>query len=365
MTILQNALRWSVTLGCLLLLAFTIPASAGGNHHNTKPPLNLKTTGVLFAGGETIHIDHACPEGGFCTPGGGLVRVQHVRVDYMIPHNKRKYPIVTVPGYGVRATAFMGTLDGREGWTQYFARRKFAVYATVQSNVLAAGFNPNLFNKAKKDGDASIQPDLFHWEPTLMWPLFGFGPQFPDLYPETRFNVANDLDGLISAVSTADNSVTTEQRQAGITAAVASAGPSILMTHSQSGPTGFDVGADRPDLVKAHISIEPAGCNTDTVYAEKFKDIPVLMVFGDQIPTRGFWVGVLEDCKTMTDNINAAGGSAKLIHLPEDLNIKGNTHFMMVENNSDQIAEIIYKWIIKNVPKRRRHGHHHGHHGHH
>jgi len=313
---------------------------------------------VLFAGGETIHVDHPCIGGGLCTPTGGLIRVQHVRVDFMIPHNKRKYPIVTVPGYGVRATAFMGTLDGREGWTQYFARRNFAVYATVQSNVLAAGFNPNLFNKAKIDSDASIQPDLFHWEPEIMWPLFGFGPQFPDLYPETRFNVANDLDALISAVSTADNSITGEQRQVGITAAMEAAGPSILMTHSQSGPTGFDVGAARPDLVKAHISIEPAGCNTDPAYAENFKDIPVLSVFGDQIPTRGFWVGVLVDCQTMTDNINAAGGNATLLNLPDDLDIQGNTHFMMVENTSDDIAKIILDWIDKNVTKKKGHGHH-------
>lgn len=348
------------------VLGLTTTASATGYNKHHKPALNLKTMGVLFAGGETVHSAHPCVGGGLCTPEGGVIRVQNVRVDFMIPHHQRKYPIVTVPGYGVRATAFMSTLDGREGWTQYFARRNFAVYATVQSNVLAAGFDPTPFNQAKIEGDASIQPDLFHWEPTIMWPLFGFGPVFPELYPETRFNVEKDLDGFISAVTTADNSITGEQRQASITAVMEAVGrKTILMTHSQSGPTGFDIGTVRPDLMAAHISIEPAGCNTDLAYAESLKDIPVLSVFGDQIPTRGFWVGVLEACKTMTVQINAAGGNATLIHLPADLDIYGNTHFMMVEDNSDDIAKIILNWINRNVGHKRHHGHHGHHYKHH
>ena len=36
-------------------------------------------------------------------------------------------------------------------------------------------------------------------------------------------------------------------------------GPAILMTHSQSGPIGWPVADARPDLVKALISVEPAG----------------------------------------------------------------------------------------------------------
>lgn len=336
-------------IAIITFLATSVSA-ASAYGADSKPPLDLETVGSFFAGGKTIHADNPCMPGGFCTKGGGDIRIQQVRVDFMTPKNKRDLPIVTVPGLGVRSTAFTSALDGREGWAQYFARRNFAVYSTAQSNIAAAGFNPNAFNTAKISGDAKGQPPLFHWEPNLMWGLFGFGPKYPEVYPDTRFKVDSDLVPLLNSVSTADFSVSDEQRQASMTAVLEATGKSILLTHSQSGPTGFAVAHDRGDLVEAHISVEPIGCKTEPEYAAAFKDIPVLMVFGDRIADRGPWVDWSKTCETFTANVNKAGGNATMISLPA-MDIKGNTHFMMVENNSDEIAAMVLKWIEENVAK--------------
>jgi len=46
------------------------------------------------------------------------------------------------------------------------------------------------------------------------------------------------------------------------------------------------------------------------------------------------------------------------IHLPA-LGIKGNSHMFMQDNNNLQVADIIMKWIDKNVkPKRSGNDHH-------
>lgn len=331
---------------CGGMIAGLSPAAMADAHSG---PLELETMGAFFANGQTVRAEYPCIPGGFCGGSGGDIRVQQVRVDFMIPTDRRDLPIVTVPGLGVRATAFLGTLDGREGWAQFFARRSFAVYATVQSNVASAGFNPEPFNTAKINADTTDQPPLFHWEPNLMWSLFGFGPQFPDLYDETRFTVETDLPVLLDSVTTADNSITAEQRQAGITSVLEKTGRGILITHSQSGPTGFAVARDRSDLVAAHISIEPVGCSTEAADAEAFTSTPILTVFADRTADRGPWSDWTASCGTFTDNVNAAGGNATRIVLPDDLGIRGNTHFMMVEDNSDEIAQIILDWIEENV----------------
>ena len=43
--------------------------------------------------------------------------------------------------------------------------------------------------------------------------------------------------------------------------------------------------------------------------------------------------------------IKAAGGTVDWINLPE-IGIKGNSHMMMQDKNSDQIAEVIQKWLV-------------------
>ena len=55
-------------------------------------------------------------------------------------------------------------------------------------------------------------------------------------------------------------------------------------------------------------------------------------------------------CKALVDAVNAAGGDATLINLP-DLGITGNGHMMFFEKNSDDIAKVVVDWIQKHVKK--------------
>lgn len=45
--------------------------------------------------------------------------------------------------------------------------------------------------------------------------------------------------------------------------------------------------------------------------------------------------------------VNDHGSHAELIHLPE-IGIRGNSHFLMAENNNQQLAQLIENWLKKN-----------------
>jgi hypothetical protein len=46
--------------------------------------------------------------------------------------------------------------------------------------------------------------------------------------------------------------------------------------------------------------------------------------------------------------VNAEGGHAKVLHLP-DIGIKGNTHFPFSDKNSAEVAKVVEKWLSDNV----------------
>ena len=75
-------------------------------------------------------------------------------------------------------------------------------------------------------------------------------------------------------------------------------------------------------------------------------------MFGDHLgDVRGGpanWAQSFETCKTFVDQVNLAGGDAVLMHLPE-LGIKGNSHMLMQDRNSDQLADLVIAWIDEHV----------------
>ena len=48
--------------------------------------------------------------------------------------------------------------------------------------------------------------------------------------------------------------------------------------------------------------------------------------------------------RKFVDCINRHGGNATLVELPK-IGIRGNTHFLMLEKNNNQIAEHLDRWI--------------------
>ncbi len=70
----------------------------------------------------------------------------------------------------------------------------------------------------------------------------------------------------------------------------------------------------------------------------------MLFVIGDNAKEHPRWSKIRAGDVAYADALKAAGGSVDFVDLP-DVGITGNSHMMMVDRNSDQIAELIGKWL--------------------
>ena len=95
------------------------------------------------------------------------------------------------------------------------------------------------------------------------------------------------------------------------------------------------------------VTVEPLSCAaSDSDVAKTFNTVPVLAVWGDfkdAFIDRG-----LTQCGNLVSRATAAGGKAKLLHLPEE-GIAGNSHMLMMDRNNLKVADRIIGWLKENV----------------
>ena len=63
------------------------------------------------------------------------------------------------------------------------------------------------------------------------------------------------------------------------------------------------------------------------------------------------WAQSLESCNTYVKKVKDAGGDAVMMYLPQ-MGIKGNSHMLMQDRNSLQLADLIVDWIDRHVEKK-------------
>jgi pimeloyl-ACP methyl ester carboxylesterase len=113
--------------------------------------------------------------------------------------------------------------------------------------------------------------------------------------------------------------------------------------HSQSGSFGYKVLEARPDKVKALIAVEPTLAG-DKAKIAAVKGTPVLVVIGDNAKDHPRWSRIRQNSVEYAAAFKEAGGSFELIDLP-DRGIKGNSHMVMMDNNSGEVADLIQNWL--------------------
>ena len=117
---------WKSSGAAACVAALTIAAPAGA-----AEALAIAKQGYFFVGGKYAPV------------GDKQVMTGQAYVEYQIPEKRTQpYPLVIVPGAAQTATNFNGTADGREGWTQYFLRRGYAVYMVEQPGRARSSTSP-------------------------------------------------------------------------------------------------------------------------------------------------------------------------------------------------------------------------------
>ena len=245
-------------------------------------------------------------------------------------------------GGGLTGVTWETKPDGKPGWQMFFLNRGYDVYVS----------------DAVERGRASWAryPEFFRSEPLFRskkeaWELFRFGPTgsydpnpanrrpFPDSQFPTEALDQFAKQGVPRWVT---NDAST---QAAYDQLVERICPCVIIVHSQGGNFGFNAALRAHDKIKALVALEPSGApDPGKVDVAQLKTVPHLFVFGDHLQDFPSWQNFIKASRRYHAALTGAGVKSDWIDLPA-LGIKGNSHMMMMDRNSDQIAELVAKWL--------------------
>lgn len=283
---------------------------------------------------------------------GGPVRLNDPNGDYVVdPLYVQQFslqaplgacPLLMWHGGGMTGVTWEDMPDGRAGWHDWFMR---AGYDTCVSDAVERG-------RAGWSRYPAINPQApVHRTLEEAWHLFRFGPAggyAPDArhqtaYPGQRFPVA--AIGQLGKQFVARWTNSTAPTQRAYDTLVKHIGPSIILAHSQGGFFALDATRHAPHLVRAVILVEPAAAPTPhESWPDGLTAIPHLVVWGDYFEHSPLWCQYRTNVERYLDALRAAGAEVTTLDLPAR-GIRGNSHLLMMDDNSHIIAAMIHSWL--------------------
>jgi pimeloyl-ACP methyl ester carboxylesterase len=352
----EKPARRHVSLGALSFLILAVASVAMADS------LVLKEQGSFFVGGRTIFTDALTGStSGFLGSGinTGSITVDQMYVQYQIPEGADSHvPVVMVHGCCLSSKSYETTPDGRMGWNEYFLRKHRSVYLPDQVSRGRSGFDATIYNEIKLGKrPASDMPEIRSATHEIAWLGFRFGPSAGKAFPNEQFpveamdefgkQVIPDLNGTLPAVNP------TWTNLSGLAIKLKGA---VLMGHSESGFFPEQAALINSTDIKALITIETGCPALDATQIAKLAKIPTLIVFGDHlddVPLSPInWPERFASCQKFVEQVKAAGGDATMMHLPKYGQF-GNSHMLMQDKNSNQIADLILKWIDEHVESKK------------
>jgi pimeloyl-ACP methyl ester carboxylesterase len=266
-------------------------------------------------------------------------------VEYQIPAaQKYRYPVIMMHGGGHTAKTYETTPDGREGWFTTFARRGFSPYAVDAPNRGRSGYDPTHRFKVLAGLEPASALEIGNiYSRQGAWVSFRLGPKYGERYPGQLFPFDYMDDYVKELVPSYRGAEQNPLIVNDLVALIDKLGPCILLGHSTGGANVLNAATLRPEKVKGLIALEPSGFPPEANRAA-LKTVPTIIVLGDnRAPSSN------DTPKALTSFLSGLGGDATTYLLPEH-GISGNGHMMMMESNSEQIADLLEDWIRKHVP---------------
>ncbi|HEY1505552.1 MAG TPA: alpha/beta hydrolase [Stellaceae bacterium] len=385
-TSLRRLAAGTLRAGLLASLLF----STGHAARSAEAPLVLAKSGWMYVGGHVV------------TVAGKQYTVGQMYAEYMIPAKQlHPYPVIMVHGGTMTGTNYTGTPDGREGWEQNFVRAGYAVYVVDQVGKGRSPYYPDIYGPNSQTDMSNNQSRYVAEEKSKLWPQAHLHDQWPGDGtlddPAVQQLVSSQLPSI------KDFHRQQELNSAGLIALVDKIGPSILLVHSQAGAFVWPVADARPNAVKGILAIEPNGppfySVEDTGAPDWFKyssdialhygitDVPITYAPAVKDPSE---LKIVEEAKAegpdlvrcyaqaeparqlpnlqkmpilvitseasyhapydhcTVNYLRQAGVKPSWIKLA-DRGIHGNSHVMMMEKNSKQIADVVIAWSNKAI----------------
>jgi len=335
-------------LASLILALGAGTALAQGAPDAAKQPIVLRDMGSFHVGGRVIEISGQPVKEVVFTPGGvpatvdpnGKYQVEQMYVQYFLPTvRKGKLPLLMWHGGGLTGVTYETKPDGGEGWMNDFIRKGWDTYVSDAVERGRSSWTPTF------KGDPIVLPLGDPWERFRIGPAGSWNddPAKRTTYPGAQFPVEAYGQFMKQGVPrwvTTDDAIT-----AAYVELIDKVCPCVLLVHSQGGGFGFKALEARPNKIKALVAIEPS-VTGDKAKLWTIKDTPVLMLIGDNAKDHPRWSKIRAADLAYAEALRAAGGSVDFIDLP-DLGIRGNSHMMMMEKNSGQIADVIQNWLVR------------------
>ncbi len=225
-------------------------------------PLDIAEWSFFWVGVERVTL-----------PGGTspVVSGKQMYVEYQVPAKvKHPFPIVLIHGGGGSGLDWMGTVDGRRGWSTMLLEEGYRVYVVDRPGHGRSPYHPDLHGGIPRGQTLESISSQFTPQRAKV-PGRGGAPPAPNAklhnqWPGTGEVGSPELFQLVASQGGSfgngtgiikESQVLVWQKDAA--ELLDKIGPAIFMTHSAGGPFGFYALEARPKLVKGIVVVEGAG----------------------------------------------------------------------------------------------------------
>lgn len=276
------------------------------------------------------------PNGDFET---GQLYVQYVR----LASPRARYPLLMWHGGGLSGVTWETKPDGAPGWQQYFLTQGHDVYVSdaVERGRASWSRYPEIFSS-----EPFFRPKHEGWEGFRIGPRYHTDPRQRVAYPGVQFPIqAYDQFAKQVVPRWATNDVAT---QAAYDALVERVCPCVVMVHSQGAAFAMQAALNAPGKIKGIVAVEPGGAPDPAQFdLSRVKGVPHLFVWGDNLAQSEVWGKLRQAPDRYQAALLARGGVADTLDLPGQ-GISGNSHMLMMDRNSDQVADLVQAWMTLN-----------------
>lgn len=281
--------------------------------------------------------------------GDKLYPATNAYLEWFIPENANDMAITFVHGGGGQGSEFLRTPDGRPGWVHAFLRAGYPVYLLDRPGHGRSYWNEPVLGPSMPAPEyGSLYPRFVEPACHNLWEEAALHTQWPE-----GIDCGHRFMASQGAMPT---TLEAAQRQVEAIAdeLFSVTGPTVILSHSAGGPCGWALAAIGGDSVAAILAIEPLGYPGLLHPHGRFENGLAAVSFAGQADPydRPIFLVTSEATWMREANTRAAeflvdqGYHAEHIRL-EQHGIRGNGHMMMSEQNSDKIADLLVKLLVK------------------
>ncbi len=313
-------------------------------------PLTIARQGSFFVGGRDVHSDRLSTLPAYAAE--GTITVDQMYVRYQVPVGGGAHrPLVFIHGCCLTGKTWETTPDGRMGWDEFFLRAGYPAYVVDQAWRGRSATSPVAINAVRTGAAPADQlPTVFSAGREGAWAIFRFGRQYPDVFPGMQFPLEAQgefwkqmVPDWLAALPTPNPTVPDLSELA------QRLGGAVLISHSQSGIYPFQTAVLSRSGIAGIVAVEPGACPAATDPMAPFAGLPILVLWGDNVEQSPRWAPRLAACREFVAAANAAGGKVEMVMLP-DVGFHGNSHMLMQDRNSLDVARWLETWIGQHIP---------------